>query len=400
MKLNRFILFCLILLIIGSCAPSSYRQGVKAIRQKNYSEAIQLLKISEMEDSENFKIKRDLGYVYFLDLQFQKAIEKLSEAQLLNNSDGNVIFYLGISYELTDKYDLAIEQYKNYTKVSRWSSLRNIISNRIRRMVNKKNELEIEKAIANEKTLDVAGISDSTLALMYFQNLGKNKDVDLLLPGLIEIVSIDLSKIKSLRIVERLKFQKLLKVLEFDKSEFVDAKTAPRLGKLLKAGRLISGSFLDLEEKNIRIDANIIQVKDEDVKNVPEVVGNLDEFLALEKKLVFKIIEQLGITLSTTELEEIKKQPTSSMLAFLAYSQGLDFEYKGQFDKASKHFEQAIKIDPNFRLAKDKLDEVTELRKTSGSRSYSTGELVEEFQLLMEVDMTESEKLSRLQLDI
>jgi curli biogenesis system outer membrane secretion channel CsgG len=55
----------------------------------------------------------------------------------------------------------------------------------------------------------------------------------------------DLSEVKGLQIVERIKLQALVEEMGLGASGLVEANTAPRVGKLLGAQWLIGGDILD-----------------------------------------------------------------------------------------------------------------------------------------------------------
>jgi hypothetical protein len=85
----------------------------------------------------------------------------------------------------------------------------------------------------------------------------------------------------------------------------------------------------------------------------------LEQFFALEKQLVFAIIDNLGISLSAEERDAIAKVPTESYLAFLAYSRGLDYQSRGMSQAAKQEFQKATEIDKTFDLANYELQSVT-----------------------------------------
>src|SRR5262249_43564462 len=81
---------------------------------------------------------------------------------------------------------------------------------------------------------------------------------------------------------------------------------------------------------------------------------NLDQFFSLEKNLVLKMFQDLGVTLTTAERNAIEQRPTRSMAAFLAYSRGLELQDQGRFDEASRAYDNAVRLDPGFASAKQK----------------------------------------------
>jgi len=96
------------------------------------------------------------------------------------------------------------------------------------------------------------------------------------------------------------------------------------------------------------------------------VSGALTSVFGLQKNLVFSVVDDLGIELTTEEREAINQVHTESLLAFMAYSRGLDFEDKGLYDQAEAEYRSAVAIDPNFGLANAGLDQI-EVAKTAAN---------------------------------
>ena len=395
-NLGKCLLILSFLAVIGGCAPNLYWQGLRNIEEKNYEAAIRSLRRAELDHPQDFKIKRELGFAYFMSGQFDKAIEALAAAQHLNPTDGKVIFYLGVSYELSGDLANAILQYKAYTRVGRLSHFRKSIERRLKRIIVEKLEQEIRHALATEDSIDITDIPSNSLAVLYFRHLGKSETSVALMKGLAEILAIDLSKIDRLRLIERIKLQKLLDELKFSQSKWVDSATAPRMGKLLGAARVITGSFVTLGETSVRIDAAINDIATGTIVPIKNVSGDLKDLLLLEKELVFLIIDDLGIELSWQERQEIKKMPTESLLAFISYSQGLEFEDQGRLEDARQAYEKALQTDPRFSLAETQLSSVTERIEAKASPPPTLPQLLVSYQEMAGDGIDEQDRLDRL----
>ena len=63
-------------LFFVGCASSEFRHGQRLARQKYYPQAIEHLMRAELSEPDNHEIKRELGVVYCLSRQFDKAIGK------------------------------------------------------------------------------------------------------------------------------------------------------------------------------------------------------------------------------------------------------------------------------------------------------------------------------------
>lgn len=146
--------------------------------------------------------------------------------------------------------------------------------------------------------------------------------------------------------------QELLRELSLSASSAFDADQAPRFGKLLGATHVLGGKLALLGTGRLQVDPQLVRATTGDVTLPDEQSGTLSEFFSMEKRVVYSVLEQLGITLSLAERDSIEIMPTQSFDAFLAYSRGINYEDHGQYDLAHEEFTRAIKLDPAFQDAR------------------------------------------------
>jgi tetratricopeptide (TPR) repeat protein len=146
------------------------------------------------------------------------------------------------------------------------------------------------------------------------------------------------------------------------KLQGVDANTAARPGLLLGASKIVTGSFLSLDGKSIDIVSSLTMTKTKTSRPSKSISGGLDKLFEMEKELALGILDDMGIVLTEAEKNAIiKRVPTRSFDAFMAYSRGLYYEDKGMYKEAAQEYEKAISIDPNFAEPKDELRNVSNL---------------------------------------
>ncbi len=92
----------------------------------------------------------------------------------------------------------------------------------------------------------------------------------------------------------------------------------------------------------------------------------------MEKGLVFQILDVLGAALTPAEREAINENRAESILAFLAYGEGLMAMDRGDFQGASDLFQQAASIDPSFDAA---ASATTEAQSLDDASTTSTTEI-------------------------
>jgi TolB-like protein len=204
-------------------------------------------------------------------------------------------------------------------------------------------------AVAAEATIDVKAIKPNTMAIVNFVNTGSNKDLDPLQKGLAEMLITDLSQVTRMTMVERAQMQALYTEMGLAQTGLLDEKKSVQVGKFLGAATIVNGSFKSDDGKAIGLDAGLAGITGAKPKAVEPVKGQLAELFKLEKNLAFNIIKKMNIALTPEERKKIETVPTENVLAFLAYSRGLDAEDRADFGAAQGFYAEAVKADPNIK---------------------------------------------------
>jgi hypothetical protein len=142
--------------------------------------------------------------------------------------------------------------------------------------------------------------------------------------------------------------------MELGGSGLVDEKNAPKIGKLLRAKYVTSGSLADLEQESLQISSILLDADLNTTKGTQETQGDKDKFYELEKKIAGYISTDLDQDCSSAP-KAFGKIHTKSLPAMVAYSQGLDHMDKENYDEANAKFREALKEDPKFDLAQSAL---------------------------------------------
>ena len=164
--------------------------------------------------------------------------------------------------------------------------------------------------------------------------------------------------------LERARIQAVLDELALQQSGQTDSATNVRAGRILRAGRLVQGSILQLGESQLRVDAAVVDVPTTRVRGVAQGSDELEQLFALEKRIALELFDELGVTLTVAERNAIEQRPTRSLAAFLAYSRGLTAEDEGRYDDASRFYRDAVRLDPGFGEALQKDRDVRERHVT------------------------------------
>jgi len=146
---------------------------------------------------------------------------------------------------------------------------------------------------------------------------------------------------------------------------------------LLRAGRVVQGSIVQVGGSELRVDAAVLDVPTTEVRGTTSGEDQLDQLFDLEKRIALGLFNQLGVTLTVAERNAIEQRPTRSLAAFLAYSRGLTAEDDGRFDDAGRFYRDAIRIDPGFGAALQRSRDailITGARKPRGDAARSAAD--------------------------
>lgn len=214
-----------------------------------------------------------------------------------------------------------------------------------------------KNALEQEKTFQTI-YKTNTLAVLYFQNKAEQLRFDPLRKGLCYMLITDLSKLKDIQLVERVKLQALVEELGLGITGLVDVKTAPRVGRLLGVQYLIGGDIDKSLSAELKIESELLKVKNEDILGRPNAEGILADLFQLEKKLLFDIIELLRIEITPEERVELEKPISTNINALMNFFKGITHSDQGNYKKAAGFYETALKQDPALGPVKDALQEL------------------------------------------
>jgi len=206
------------------------------------------------------------------------------------------------------------------------------------------------------------------LAVLPFENGGsygrEREDYDALRRGIAAILIADLALNPAIRLVDRAETQRILDEQALGSTGRVDAGTAARVGRLVGARYMVTGTFIDLYG-DFRLDARIIDVetgeilrvvrsdtKFSDIKQLSSMIGSVAQRILAETNLPALPASAAGATAAARQV------PTE---ALNLYSRGLLYEDRGDRTRAIEYYERAVATFPEFTEAKEAL------RKLRGS---------------------------------
>jgi tetratricopeptide (TPR) repeat protein len=283
------------------------------------------------------------------------AVAVALSAQRLVPGDPLGAMVIGACQEKGGRYDLAHATYSDFA--SRYPRARGVAAVRaMAQLALRAHATQTAKlALARESTLTTLPAEPSTVAVLPLTIAG-DSSLQPLSRGLAELITSDLALVRSLRLLERLQVGSLVDELRLSQSASVDSTTAARVGRLLRAERMVQGVAAITENGPVRMSASVVRGNG-DVRAGREggaqVTGTFKRLLDLEKELVLALATQLGIQLTAAERQRILRQGPRNLAAFLAYSQGLEAMDRDDYKAASAAFSAAVRSDPSFSAARE-----------------------------------------------
>ncbi len=257
---------------------------------------------------------------------------------------------VGGCQEQAERYDEAIATYNDFA--AQHPNARGVAALRAKAQLALRTSAErtARQALAREADLAQQPPQAATVAVLPLVIAG-DSSVQPLSRGLAELLTTDLAYIRTLRLLERLQIGVLLDELKLGESARVDPATAARVGRLLRAERMVQGTATIPPRGPVQISATVVMGTGV-VRPVGQVTGPFLKLLELEKQVVFDLAAQLGIELTQAERERILRQGPKNLAAFLAYSRGLDDLDRGDYAGAARNFGAAAQADPSFQAAR------------------------------------------------
>ena len=225
--------------------------------------------------------------------------------------------------------------------------------------------------LQQEQALKTEG-GRNTLAVLYFVNATQKTELDPLQKGLTLMLVTDLTNVKGLQVVERVRLQALMDEMRLQTSGLVDAGTRSRVGKLMGAKWLVGGQIGADSRSYLDITSHLLDVPSTEVLGNPRTEGKLEELFTMEKDLLFSLVKLLKIEVTPEEEARMKKPCSTSIDAAISLFKGIEASDMRDYAAADAYYKKALEEDPNVCVAREAMEELKALglvreRKPSGS---------------------------------
>jgi TolB-like protein len=220
-----------------------------------------------------------------------------------------------------------------------------------------------KRALANEQQIDAARIPARSIAILPFDTPASDTLLGPLSYALSDLLLTDLATSPQLMFVERTNMDAMLRELALAESGASDPRTAPRVGRLIGARRLLIGSVFRVGQDQLTIQARVVDVIAGTVAELVTATAPLSRAIDAEDALALRIFEELGIVLTPAQRARVQAQATTQLATLVAYGRGLQLEGRGDAAGATRYFSEAARLDPRF---------VSQRYQANASRAGST----------------------------
>lgn len=199
------------------------------------------------------------------------------------------------------------------------------------------------------------------IAVLPFENGGSygqdKENFEALQRGIPGMMISELGQNPAARVVDRDNIAALLSEQDLGKDGRVDAATAAKVGKLVGARYMVTGTFVDMYG-HFRTDARIIDVETGEIIKTVKSEGKREDLFKLIQGLSEKLMTETKLPPLSPELSRAVKARNVPTEALTLYSKALLYQDRGDTGKAAEFFRKALDTFPNYAEAQEGLKKV------------------------------------------
>lgn len=186
---------------------------------------------------------------------------------------------------------------------------------------------------------------DKSIAVLPFKLLSDEPDKQYLADGMMDAITLHLSKISDLRVMSR------TSVEQYRNS----TKTTREIGHELNVTYLLEGSFQKFGD-DTKLIVQLIKADEESHVWANEFNSKWSDVFSLQSAVAQRIASELMVALTPEEIENMEERPTANLEAYQAYLRGRYYAGQPHFssqnwNQALQNYKDATEIDTTFALA-------------------------------------------------
>ena len=199
--------------------------------------------------------------------------------------------------------------------------------------------------LAPQSGLDSRLPPEKSIAMLPFENLGRDPDNAYFAEGIQDEILTRLSKIADLKVTSRTSTQ-----------HYKTAPTnLPDIARELGVAHILEGS-VQKSSDGVRVNVQLIKAADDSHLWADTFDRKLTDIFSVESEVAKAIADQLRVKLTGREKEVVAAKPTGNPEAYDNYLRGLAYTLRTGNNSANalgaqKYLKEAVRLDPKFALA-------------------------------------------------
>ena len=199
------------------------------------------------------------------------------------------------------------------------------------------------------------------IAVLPFDNSGSygqdKENFDALQKGIAGMLISELAANPAARVVEREQIQSLLDEQHLGATGQVDAQTAAKIGKLVGARYIITGTFVDFYG-DFRVDLRLVNTETSEIIKVESDRMQRDHLFDIIKSLATRLMKDVNLPPLPKNVSDQRMSRQVPTEALTYYSRALLYQDRGQKDKAIDMYNKALAVFPEYAEAQAGLQRV------------------------------------------
>ncbi len=205
-------------------------------------------------------------------------------------------------------------------------------------------------ALTTAYKIGAAGISEKSIAVLPFENLGEQKENTSFSDGLQDDILTRLAKIADLKVISRSSVM-----------EYRGKRNVREIGNALRVSHVLEGS-VQKSGRRLHMNTQLIDTRTDTHVWAEEYDRDLNDLFAVQAEIAQKVAQHLHAKLSASERAFVEERPTRDLVAYDFYVRAVSMIYAAQvpfsvevpertLSEAVDLLNEAVARDPNFFLA-------------------------------------------------
>ncbi len=185
---------------------------------------------------------------------------------------------------------------------------------------------------------------EKSIVVLPFKIIGEDPGNQAFTDGVTESILNNLGRIKEFKVISKSTVEQLR----------AGTMTSPEIAAKLKVNYLLTGS-VQKQSDNIRIIVQLIDARNDQYLWSEKYDRVMQDIFAVQSDIALQVANTLKTTLSSEEIEQVRKIPTKNIEAYNNYLYGRYFLNKNLeltlYNKSIEYFKKSIKADSDFAPA-------------------------------------------------